>query len=177
MTFVDIGILIGFVFFAVLGFRDGFFRKVYAVLGFWGGLILATKFMKPVGKSFIKVLETGPELSFILAFFLIFSIFVILENLLYRWFGSSALDSRTMWSRVGGLLIGSLQGFVAISLILIMLRIIDIPQQSTRRESLLYPQFIKVAPALFDKTISWLPEREFIEELKDNFSGKELDVP
>ena len=49
MNTTDIGILLGVLFFVVLGFRDGLMKKVFGTLGFLGGLICATKFMGDLG--------------------------------------------------------------------------------------------------------------------------------
>jgi len=63
MNFTDILILLGLAVYMVLGFRDGFLKKVFAILGLWGGLVIATKYMVPVGELFLGWFGWSDEIS------------------------------------------------------------------------------------------------------------------
>jgi membrane protein required for colicin V production len=170
MSLIDILILVGLALFIILGFRDGFFKKVFGILGFLAGLICATKFMNPVGDKIMRWLDFSKDTSHILAFLAIFLAIVLLEILFYRWFGSSGTGTLKIWSRFVGAIIGFGQGALAVSLILIMLNIIEIPSEEDKKESVLYHPVLNTAPIVFDYTTTWIPEsKAFIDELKQHF--------
>lgn len=167
MNITDILILLCLLVFIVIGFRDGFFKKVFGIIGFWGGLIVATKFMAPLGDLVSSWINSSEEISLILAFFSLFLFVVIAVNLGYRWFGQSSSESHKFVSRAAGALLGAGQGAMAISLVLIMFSLIDIPDEETQNESLFYSQCIDVAPTVFDYSTQWIPEsKAFYDELK-----------
>jgi membrane protein required for colicin V production len=167
MNITDILILLGLLVFIVIGFRDGFFKKVFGIIGFWGGLIVATKFMDPFGDMVASWLNTSDEISLILAFFSLFLFVVVAVNLSYRWFGQSSSESHKVVSRLAGALLGAGQGAMAISIVLIMFSVIDVPDEDTRNESMFYEQCIDVAPSVFDYSTQWIPEsKAFYDELK-----------
>jgi membrane protein required for colicin V production len=167
---IDALILIGLLIYMVLGFRDGFFKKIFGVLGFWGGLICATKFFPLAGGMIISWLDLSKETAFILAFFLIFLLVSLVLNLFYRWFGRSSSNTIKISSRMTGLAMGCVQGAVAISLFLLMLNIFDLPSEENKNSSYLYKPLLKVAPTVFDYSTSWMPEsKAFLEELKTSF--------
>jgi membrane protein required for colicin V production len=158
MTTTDIGIIIGIILYMLLGFRDGFFKKVFGILGFWGGLILAIKFMSPLSEYLMEWMSFSDDVSLILAFFLIFLFVVVAVNLMYRWFGKSGSENLTVKSRMAGAVLGAAQGLVGISLLLIMLSFFDVPEQADRDSSSLYRNIVKIAPKVFDYSTQWMPE-------------------
>ena len=167
---IDILILVGLLVYMVLGFRDGFFKKIFGILGFWGGLICATKFFALIGEMIVSWLDFSKTTSYVLAFFLIFLIVSLVLNLFYRWFGRSGSDTIKVGSRLTGLAMGCAQGAVAISLLLLMLNIFDEPSMEVKTNSYLYKPLLKVAPVIFDYSTTWMPEsKAFFEELKASF--------
>lgn len=177
MQLLDILIAIGVLAFAGLGFRDGFFKKIFAVVGFLLGLILATKFMGAFAEILESSLGFSNDISNILAFAGIFGGVVILENLSYRWFGQSGSGTLPIWSRFAGAFIGAAQGLVVVSLFLIMLSVFNMPEEETIKDSGFYEPVVRVAPRVFDMSTSWIPEsKKFFEELKSKFENFNIDV-
>jgi uncharacterized membrane protein required for colicin V production len=167
--------VLGVLFFVVLGFRDGMLKKIYGIVGFWAGLVVATRCMYVVGESFIDVLHLSKEVSHILAFCAIFLVFVLFENFVYRRWGSNDDQGHKFWSRIGGAIIGGIQGFVAVSIVLILLVILNVPSESSKQESFFYAPFVRIAPHLFDYSTTWLPEsKSFVEMMKEHF--QDVDV-
>ena len=74
MSITDLVIIFGIASFMALGFRDGLFKKIYSLIGFWGGLVLAIKFMSPFSEGIGHSFDVSIEVSLILAFFVIFLI-------------------------------------------------------------------------------------------------------
>ena len=176
MGTIDIMIILGMIFFMVLGFRDGFMKKLYGIIGFWVGLITATQLMPFVGMRFANLFSMTKELSHIVAFCVIFLIVVVLENVFWRWFGAVGGDTRSMKQRLGGVLIGTLQGLVAVSLFLVMSAIVNLPPKSARERSSLYTTFLHFAPSAYDFSTTFIrSDKGFLDMLKDNFKG--IDLP
>jgi uncharacterized membrane protein required for colicin V production len=164
----DILIIIGILLYVALGIRDGFFRKLYGIIVFLFALIAATKLMAPFSEILIDSMGFSQETSVILAFFSVFIGVLIIASLLYKWFGKSASDSINVWSRVFGGVLGFVQGVVAVSLILVMLDIFDIPGAEEKEEAVLYEDVYQVAPDILDYTTRWLPSsNKFLDEIKE----------
>ncbi len=167
MTMIDMLIIFGITLFVALGFRDGLFKKMYSLLGFWGGLILAIKFMSPFSEVIAAGFDFSTEVCLILAFFIIFLAAVVITNLIYRWFGQSATDTIPILSRIAGAFLGGFQGLVAISLVLIMFNILDVPSEDEQKEAVLYKKTMRIAPKVFDYSTQWIPStKSFYEEIK-----------
>lgn len=167
MNVTDILILLGMAVYMLLGFRDGFLKKLFTILGLWGGLVIATKYMVPLGDQFTEWLGSSDETSVILAFVSIFLTVTIVVNLFYRWFGRSDTESLKFVSRLAGSILGAAQGAVAISLLLLMFNVFDIPSVDSQNESLLYTEWVQIAPTVFDYSTQWLPEsKKFFEEVE-----------
>lgn len=169
MATLDILIILGILFFMVLGFRDGFFKKIYGIIGFFAGFFVAAKFMYVVGQSFSDVLGLSKEFSHILAFCVVFLIFIVLENLFYRWFGTPGSEHQRFWSRVGGAVIGFFQGLIGMSMLLVMFSIVQLPSDATRNESTLYKMVYHFAPKAYDMTGTTENSKGFLEMLQENF--------
>ena len=172
---LDAAILLGVVFFIVLGYRDGFRKKIYGIAGFWIGLIAATELMYIVGHKFSDIFSLTKESSHIFAFCVIFLIIIVLENLYWRWFGSVSGDVKTMVQRFGGAAIGMVQGLIAVSLLLVMFAIVRLPHDKTRDNSYLYVPVLHLAPTAFDMSTSFFRnDKGFLDVLRDNFKGINL---
>ncbi|HJW28239.1 MAG TPA: CvpA family protein [Saprospiraceae bacterium] len=167
MNGTDVLIILGIVLYMALGFRDGLFKKIYGILGFWGGLILAIKFMNPFSETLGQWLDFSTETCLVLAFFIIFLVSIVIANLLYRWFGKSSSDTLQFKTRITGALLGGAQGLVAVSLILIMFSIFEMPSEDEQRDSMLYHNTLRVAPAVFNYSTQWMPaSKDFFETMK-----------
>jgi uncharacterized membrane protein required for colicin V production len=167
MSLTDVLIIIGIILYVALGFRDGFFKKIYGILGFWGGLILAIKMMDGFSEFISEMFDFSPEVCLVLAFFIIFLLTIVAANLLYRWFGASPSDMLQIKTRIGGAVLGGAQGLVAVSLLLIMFNIFDIPSEEDQKASALYKKTLTIAPIVFDYSTQWMPSsQQFFEVLK-----------
>ena len=173
MAMTDICILVGIALFGLLGFRDGFFRKLFGILGLIIGLIIATKFMGGLGEDIVSWLDFPADVSHVLAFSFLFMIAMVAVNFLYRWFGRSSRETLSIRSRLVGAILGLAQGAVSVSLLLFMFNIFDIPSPEEREEAVFYEPVRDLAPAVFDYTTSWMPaSKDFLEEVKSQFEGK-----
>ncbi len=167
MNLVDILIIIGVILYMILGYRDGVMKKIFGILGFWVGLIIATKYMQFVGGYFMNWFDLEESVADVLSFFCIFTLIAMIGNFTYRWYGKSTTESLNTFSRVGGAILGAAQGLVGVSLILLMLNIYDVPAEDVQNDSYFYNDTIQIAPSVFDFSTSWLPDSKiFYDEMK-----------
>lgn len=167
MNLADILIIIGLIVYMIIGYRDGLMKKIFGIAGFWGGLIVATKYMEIVGIRFMQWFDLEENIAYVISFFCIFTLVSLVGNLCYRWYGKTSTESLNTYSRIGGALLGAAQGLVGLSLILLMLNIFEVPAEETQNASLLYNDTIQIAPAVFDFSTSWLPDSKlFYDEMK-----------
>lgn len=170
MEGIDIIILTGLALYLVLGFRDGFFKKIFGILGFWCGLILAGKFMVSLGDILYSSLGVTKDTAYVLAFALLFVLVSVGANLSYRWFGEAGGNTLTIKSRLAGGLLGLVQGVLAVSLILAMLSVFGIPEEESRKSSALYETVAEAAPTIFDYSTEWMPDsKAFVNEVMEQF--------
>ncbi len=172
MVLLDLLIVLILVASTILGIKDGFFKKVIGVLGFWGGFVLATKYMGVVAQWLISWLEMESDTAHILGYALIFTAVVVGVNLGYRWFGQTGKKILSPKSRIAGGLFGFAEGLVLASLLLLAMSIFDEPDDRTKRESVFYYSLITVAPDVFDYSLSWMSSStEFVDEIKSEFGN------
>ena len=123
--------------------------------------------MNPFSETLAQWFDFPVEVCLVLAFFNIFLLSIIAANLLYRWFGQSASDTLQFKTRVTGAILGGAQGLVAVSLLLIMFNIFDMPAEDEQKESMLYTKTLRVAPAVFNYSTQWMTgSRDFFETIK-----------
>jgi membrane protein required for colicin V production len=167
MNLTDILIIIGLILYMILGYRDGLMKKIFGIIGFWVGLIVATKYMETIGVRFMTWFDLEESIAFVLSFFCIFTMVALFGNLSYRWYGKTSTESLNSFSRIGGAILGAAQGLVGLSLILLMLNIFEVPSEESQNTSMLYNDTIQIAPSVFDFSTSWLPDSKvFYDEMK-----------
>lgn len=175
MVLLDLLIILILVGSTLLGVKDGFFKKVFGVLGFWAGFVLATKYMGIVARWLMGWLELGSDSAHIIGYAAIFTAVVVSVNLGYRWFGQSGRETLSPKSRIAGGVFGFAEGLVLASLLLLAMSIFNEPDDRTKRESAFYYSLIGIAPDVFDYSLSWMSSStEFVDEIKSKFGNFSL---
>jgi membrane protein required for colicin V production len=175
MVLLDLLIILILVATTLLGIKDGFFKKVFGVLGFWLGFVLATKYMGLVAGWLISWLDLESDAAHILGYAVIFTAVVVAVNLGYRWFGQSGKETLSPKSRIAGGVFGFAEGLVLASLLLLAMSIFNEPDDQTKRESAFYYSLITVAPDVFDYSLSWMASgTEFVDEIRSKFGNFKL---
>jgi len=141
---------------AFFGYINGLLRKVFGLIGLALGFILAVRFFEPVGgfiRGAVHTPRTGTMLfSFILILVVVYAISVYLARHMANLHpASNAID------KILGVLVGGFQGVLLSSIILFNLNYLGFPSPDIQARSRLYPGVIGVAPAFFDKLISFFP--------------------
>jgi len=151
------------------GFRKGFLRKFLGIAGIIVGFVLAVRFYEPAAGLLNKLFSSNLLVIQVISFLLIIAVIYGFTVWLAKFIagmnsGSSVLD------KTAGTLFGFIQGVIIASVLLFNLSYIDMPERKIRESSLLYNRVLNVAPAIFDKVISFSPELKLIyEEYKQKF--------
>lgn len=167
MVMLDLLIVLILIASTLLGIKDGFFKKVFGVLGFWFGFVLATKYMGVVAGWLISWLDMDSDGAHIIGYGTIFTAVVVAVNLGYRWFGQTGKETLSPKSRIAGGVFGFAEGLVLASLLLLAMSVFGEPDDRTKRESAFYYPLVTVAPDVFDYSLSWMSSgREFVDEIR-----------
>lgn len=170
MTILDLiivfVILIGF----ILGYKDGFVRKIIGLIGFITAVILAAVFYEKVG-GYIES-YTGIEiyLSKVVAGVLIFIVVMVIFSLLKRWIHPFDKVNSFLNQLLGGV-IGAIQIAFFLSAVFFLLRVFEIPAKSAINSSLFYSKIYEILPTTIDYLNSYTPRTK--EILKDYINEKD----
>ena len=168
----DIILIVVLSIFMLAGWRKGLLRKLIALICLALSLIIATKFASTVSDEISGPLGlsagAGTTVSFILIVCLIMLSQAIFYKLVIKKLGEG------LWNKIGGLLMGLLEGGLLISITVIFLSIyFHYPSEETRSESLLYKPLKNFAPRLFDSINTFFPESDdFYQEIMNSVKKK-----
>lgn len=170
MNYIDILITILVILFALLGFKDGFSRKLFGILTFFIAFIFSTLLMNPVGDVIVDWFEFTPHFSYPFAFFISIICVIFIINITFRFLGPKATVLSTT-NRLLGALTGCAQGLLVTSLILIVLKFVSLPSNYSKKESIFYDKIINIAPKVFDSLLSIVPNsKTFFEEIENSLN-------
>jgi len=161
-----VAIIIGF----ILGYKDGFLRKLIGFIGFILAILLAALFKDSFGLFLEKHFDIEYNFAEILAGILIFFgtilIFSILKRIIHPFDKINSLINKL----VGGF-IGALQILFFVSAILLFLDIFDLPEEKTKKDSIFYEQTYSIIPSTFNLIKGYTPDTEKI--IKDFINEKD----
>lgn len=170
MNILDIliigALLIGF----VLGYKDGFLRKLIGFIGFILAILLAAVLKNDFGifleKNFDIEYYFAEILAGILIFFTTILIFTILKRIIHPFDKINSLINKL----IGGF-IGGFQILFFVSAIFLLLNVFDIPKEETKKKSAFYHQTYSIIPSIFDYLKGYTPDTEKI--IKDFINEKD----
>jgi len=145
LNYIDLVILVFMAIAFILGFKDGFIRKLIGSAGFFLGIFFGIMFASSAG-NFIRTV-TGMDVYFaeILGGFIIFLLMIIIAAVLKRIL-HPADKVNNMVNRIIGGIVGTVQILFFISAVFYILNIFGIPSKSTREDSVLYGFSSKFIP-------------------------------
>ena len=161
-----IAVLVGF----ILGFKDGFIRKLVGLVGFVIAVVAAVFFAGKLGlmiESLFRIEYYLAEIiGGVLIFFSILTIFMFLKRVVHPFDKVNNLINQI----VGGL-VGSIQILYFLSAIFILVNIFNEPDKETRDKSLFYFSSYEVIPLTIKYLSQYTPQpRKLIE---DYINGKD----
>jgi len=150
---IIITILVGF----ILGFKDGFVRKLIGLVGFGLAIVLAALFKDDLGEMVEYAFDIEIYLAKIIAgiviFFGVILIFTLLKRVIHPFDKVNNLINQV----VGGI-VGILQLLYFLSAVFLLLNIFDVPGESVKESSTFYNITYKVIPVTIDILINYTTE-------------------
>jgi membrane protein required for colicin V production len=160
-------VLIGF----ILGYKDGFVRKLIGIIGFALAIISAAVLKDDLG----RLIENAFGMEFYLAeitggvliFFTIILIFTLLKRVIHPFDKVNNLINQL----IGGV-VGVIQLLYFLSAIFLLLNVFDIPGKNVKNESAFYSDTYQIIPVTIEFLNSYTPQtKEIFEEyMKDQDS-------
>ena len=163
----DLAIIIVLGGFAVAGWMSGFVKKIIALICLGLSLIIATKYGATVGETVFQPMGAGPGSSTTIGFLSIVGIIMLAQSILYKVIMKKIIKG--LWNKIGGAVVGLLEGVLLSSIIVIFLSIfLHMPSEETKANSMLYKPIKNFAPRIFDSINTFFPEsKDFYQEIFD----------
>ncbi len=173
MNILDISIVVITLFGFILGFKDGFVRKIIGLIGFALAIYLSIKFASQVGHLIAESLGLDFALSKIVSaiaiFFLVELVFAIIKRVIHPFDKVNNLINQLL----GGVM-GAAQILFFISASLYILALFDIPSKKAKEESKLYASVAGILPSAINYINEYKPETK---EILDDYILPDKALP
>lgn len=178
MNLVDLIILIIILIGFVLGYKDGFIRKLVGFIGFILAVYLSIQFASQLGKGLENAFGIEYYLSELIAgaviFILIIVIFAVIKRLIHPHDKVNNLVNQLL----GGI-IGMMQILFFLSAALYILNVFDVPSNNSKKNSLIYGPVYSIIPTTINFVSNYTPDakkriKEYIND-KDSINDKSTD--
>ncbi|MFC2103165.1 CvpA family protein [Bacteroidota bacterium] len=163
---IIITVLVGF----ILGFKDGFVRKLIGIIGFILAIILASLYKDDLGVMIEYALGIEFYLSEIISAIVIFLSVIIVFTILKRVIHPFDKVNNLINQIVGGI-VGILQLLIFLSAVFLLLNVFNIPAKDTQESSALYKTTYKIIPVTIELLTTYQPDAEKI--IKDYIEEKD----
>ena len=166
ITDIVLGVIL--LFFMISGFKSGFVKKIFGLVGLALALILATKFSADLSELVFQSMGLEGKIGFAISFISIVILVIILQAVIYKSLVHELVENT--WNRIGGILLGFIEGGIVLSIALILLSVyFQLPNTESKANSILYKPIKNFAPLVYDSINTLLPESEdFYQELLKN---------
>jgi membrane protein required for colicin V production len=156
LNYLDVVIIVICAIVFILGFKDGFVRKLIGSVGFFLAIYLAIKFSPDLGKIFNSVLKMEIYFAEIFAGFLIFIVVVFISSVIKR--VVHPFDKvNNMINRILGGIVGLIQILFFLSALLYLLNIFKFPPHNVKHQSYLYVKVYRILPSTFNLINNYTP--------------------
>ncbi|NWF88596.1 MAG: CvpA family protein [Ignavibacteriaceae bacterium] len=168
MTIIDILIIISLLAGFILGYKDGFVRKLIGLIGLAVAIYLTVLFAAPVGKFIEMTLDIEFYLSEIIGGAVIFIVIMIIISVVKRIVHPFDKVNNLLNQIMGGV-IGLVQVSFFLSAVFIILKVFNIPDKETGKSAFVYPTVYSIIPRTIDYLQEYTPEsrkiiKDFINE-------------
>ncbi|MGA9293505.1 MAG: CvpA family protein [Ignavibacteriaceae bacterium] len=157
MNFIDIIIVVFLLAGFILGFKDGFVRKLIGLLGFCLAIFLAIIYSSNLGKLIESIFGIEFYLSEIIGGFVIFCVTIVIFAVIKRIVHPFDKVNNLINQLLGGF-IGFIQILFFISAAFYLLNIFSIPGTKNKNSSLLYYGVYAVLPKTIDYLKKFTPD-------------------
>ena len=170
MNLVDalilIGVLVGF----ILGFKDGFVRKLIGITGFVVAIFCAVYLSGNLGIMIENAFQIEFYLSEIIAGILIFFGIIIIFTIIKRVVHPFDKVNNLINQLVGGI-VGVIQILYFLSALFLIMNIFNFPNEESRKSSVFYNNTFKIIPLTIDYLSTYTPQPKQI--IKDYIERKD----
>lgn len=170
MIILDIIIVVALFIGFILGYKDGFIRKLIGLIGLAVAIYLAVLFAAPFGRLIESTLGIEFYLSEIIGSAVVFLIVMIIIAIIKRVVHPFDKVNNVLNQILGGA-VGLIQVTFFLSGVFIILKIFSLPGEKTAKSSLLYPSVYSVIPTTIDYLQEYTPDSRKI--IKDYINEKD----
>ena len=170
MNYIDIVIFVAIIVGFLLGFKDGFVRKLIGIIGFIAAVTIALLFSSSLGRFIESSLGIEFYLAEIMAGLILFIAIMIVTTILKRVIHPFDKVNNLINQLIGGF-VGVLQLLFFMSAIFLLLNIFDLPDKKTQYASILYKYAYGVIPTSVNFLKDYTPSTEDV--IKDYINQKD----
>lgn len=157
---IVVALLVGF----ILGYKDGFIRKLIGLIGLAVAIYLAVLFASPVGRLVESTLGIEFYLSEIIGGAVIFLLIMIIIAIIKRVVHPFDKVNNVLNQILGGA-VGLIQVLFFLSAVFIIMKIFDFPGEKTAKSSFVYRPVYSVIPKTIDYLQEYTPDsRKIIQD-------------
>ncbi|MCK9212533.1 MAG: CvpA family protein [Ignavibacteriaceae bacterium] len=165
MNYLDIVFLIIAAAAFILGFKDGFVRKLIGSLGFFLAIFLGIFLSETIGSILNKLFGTEKYLAEIFGGFMVFLAVILTTSLLKRVIHPFDKVNNFM-NRITGGVVGIIQIIYFLSAALYLLHIFKVPSEKDQKKSFSYSTVYRLLPKTIDYIGEFTPNpKKSIKEL------------
>jgi len=161
-----IGVLVGF----ILGFKDGFVRKLIGITGFVVAIFCAVYLSGNLGIMIENAFQIEFYLSEIIGGILIFFGIIIIFTIIKRVVHPFDKVNNLINQLVGGM-VGVIQILYFLSALFLIMNIFNFPGEESRKASVFYDNTFKIIPITIDYLSTYTPQPKQI--IKDYIERKD----
>jgi len=176
----NIGIIVLLLLFPVKGRKNGLFLELIHLGGFFIALVASLRLL-PISAQWVSdIIELAPHMSVITGFATIFSIILLLYQLIVAFILKNTKVQIEEWlNRLGGAVLGLLKGANIVSLLCLMLSLFPLPKNVVEAEadSFAFGPMKKVMPAVYSVVRRVVPGTpDFPQIVDDTFFGFDISA-
>jgi membrane protein required for colicin V production len=146
---------------AYLGYRGGPLKKFITMLATVAAVVIGVRLMHPLGRLLSAILPSA--FSYAAVFVIVVVGLLVALYILYRRFGKKTTAQKP--ARVFAGALGVMEAAFLLSVLLLLLRVFDLPGTSLRSGSLLYRPLVNFAPLSFDALQTAVPAGGEVRQL------------
>ncbi len=168
MSILDIVIVAILIIGFILGYKDGFVRKLIGTIGFIAAVYFSIKLSFELGRMIENVLGIEIYLSRIIGGLAIFLAIMILTSILKRVIHPFDKVNNLINQIIGGI-VGTIQILVFLSAVFFLLNIFNVPSKESADNSFFYKPVYGVIPFTIEKIRGYTPEpKKIIKKIVDD---------
>lgn len=161
MTVTDIVIIAALLLGFLLGYKDGFVRKLIGLIGFITAIVLASLYSLEFGKMIERLFDIEIYLARIIGGTVIFLTIILITSIIKRLVHPFDKVNNFVNQLVGGF-VGAVQILFFVSAAIYLLNIFDVPAEKERNDSMFYSEIYSLIPKTVNLLNEYTPETKKI---------------